>query len=158
MATKTIIARKMAHSFSESIPRLWANDNVVITHFYNALSTVIPRGERFFISTVRRASVGINNPQLLADVSNFITQECHHRVGHNAMNESLKNQDYPVLKAEQSVHRLLLWIEQHCSLKYQLALTVALEHFSSLLSDRFLRSKHLQQSLHPEMRDFLITH
>lgn len=145
-------------SFSSAIPRFWANNNVVITHFFNALSSVIPAGERFFMHTVRQAANHLEDEALQTQVQAFIAQESQHRMGHNAMNGWLLEKGYPISDVEQGVHQLLTWIEKHFSLKYQLALTVALEHFSSLLSDRFLRAKLLQNQLHPEFNDFLVAH
>jgi predicted metal-dependent hydrolase len=54
---------------------------------------------------------------------------------------------YPVGRVEQGIDRLLGWVERRLPAKFQLALTVALEHFSCLLSDRFLRAEGLQASL-----------
>lgn len=150
--------RVIGHDFDAGIPRYWALANPVISCFFHALSSVIPRGERFFIQTVEEAAVRVSNTALLADVQGFIDQESQHRIGHGAMNEWVASQGYPVGRVEQGIDRLLGWVERHLSSKYQLALTVALEHFSCLLSDRFLRAEGLQVALHPAMQRFLVAH
>lgn len=157
-ASVNIEKRVIAHGFSTSIPRFWANNNPVVTAFFHALSSVIPTGEKFFIRTVEETAKTIENPGLKAEIQGFIDQESQHRVGHAAMNEWIREQGYAITAVERGVNRLLGWVEQYCSLKYQLALTVALEHFSCLLSDQFLRHKALQSGLHPVMREFLVAH
>ena len=150
--------RMIEHDFSQNIPRFWARGNPVISCFFNALSSVIPRGERFFISSVHEAAETVDDVTLQNQVRGFIAQESQHRVGHGAMNEWVAEQGYPIGRVEQGVERMLGCVERCLSRKYQLALTVALEHFSSLLSDRFLREPDLQTSLHPTMQHFLIAH
>lgn len=150
--------RCIEHRFGNDIPRYWANNNPVITAFFNALSSVIPSGEKFFIRTVEEASGSIIEPELQNELQGFIEQETQHRVGHLAMNDWIRAQGFPIAPVENSVNGLLGFIEKHFSLKYQLALTVALEHFSCLLSDQFLRQKALQPGLHTTIREFLIAH
>lgn len=150
--------RLIDHRFNLSIPRYWANNNPVITAFYNALSSVIPTGEKFFIRTVKESASAITDPVLKKELTGFVAQESQHRVGHNAMNEWIRDQGYAIDSVERGVNRLLDFVEKHFSMKNQLALTVALEHFSCLLSDQYLRHKALQARLHPSMRAFLVAH
>lgn len=150
--------RVIGHRFGADIPRFWANGNPVISCFFNALSSVIPRGERFFIHTVQQAADRVGDPALKGQVRGFIAQESQHRVGHGAMNDWVAAQGYPIERVELGVERMLGLVERHLSHKYQLSLTVALEHFSCLLSDRFLRAEALQAGLHPEVQQFLVAH
>jgi hypothetical protein len=150
--------RCIKHNFDDSIPLHWANNNPVITAFFNALSTVIPTGEKFFIRTVEETSATIENTALKKELTGFIEQETQHRVAHLAMNEWIHSKGIPINKITPGVENLLGFIEKHFSAKCQLALTVALEHFSCLLSDQFLRQKGIQANLHPIMRNFLVAH
>ncbi len=150
--------RYIDYRFGDDIPRFWANNNPVITAFYNALSSVIPSGEKFFIRTVEEAAPQITDCVLKKEVQGFIEQETQHRIGHLAMNDWIRAQHYPITPVENGVNRLLDFVEKNFPKKYQLALTVSLEHFSCLLSDQFLRQKGIQTGLHPVMREFLVAH
>lgn len=144
--------------FGADVPRYWVNNNPVITCFYNALSTVIPEGERFFIASVRAVLDDINDPVLEKQVRSFIGQESHHRVGHNALNQMIERQGYPQQASENLIKRLQQWAERFFSPRQQLAATLALEHFSALLTDQFLRQPALHQQMHGQVRDFLLQH
>lgn len=150
--------RVIDYHFAADVPRYFALGNPVISCFFHALSSVIPRGERLFIQTVEEAAPRIADKALQAEIEGFIAQESQHRIGHGAMNEWVASQGFPVRRVEQGIDRLLGWVERHLPAKFQLALTVALEHFSCLLSDRFLRAEGLQASLHPAIRRFLVAH
>lgn len=144
--------------FGDGIPRYWVNNNPVITCFYNALSTVIPEGERFFISSVRRVLDQVDNPQLQQQVRTFISQESRHRAGHDALNELIREQGYPLQSSENCIKRLQLLAERFFTARQQLAATLALEHYSAMMSDLFLRESRLSQDMYPAVRDFLIRH
>lgn len=151
-------ARQPDERFGADVPRYWVNNNPVITCFYNALSTVIPEGERFFISTVRAVLDDITEPDLKQEVRKFISQESHHRAGHKALNDMIRDQGYPVSSSEKCIKRLQNRSERFFSARQQLAATLALEHYSALLTDQFLREPLLSADMHPAVRDFLIHH
>ncbi|MCB1148352.1 MAG: metal-dependent hydrolase, partial [Leptospiraceae bacterium] len=65
---------------------------------------------------------------------------------------------YPVAEASGYVKALLGFINKHASKQQKLAVTAAIEHFSSVMSDRFLRYPAINQVLEPAIREFLVWH
>ncbi len=153
-----IHCRKRVYSFDDDIPRYWAKNNPVITAFYNALSTVTPEGERFFIKNVRHAAEQVEEITLNKDVKDFIEQEASHSIGHRALNGWIQSKGYPVEKSLSYTKSLFLWVNKCFSLKHRLAMTAAIEHFSSVMSDRFLRYSSINEVIEPSMREFLMWH
>ena len=152
------LPEKTSNRFDDEVPRYWVNNNPVITCFYNALSTVIPEGERFFIGTVRAVLDDINEPQLKQEVRQFIIQESNHRAGHHRLNDWIARQGYPMQSCENHIKRLQSSIERFFSTRQQLAATLALEHYSAMLTDQFLREPLLSCDMHPKIRTFLVEH
>ncbi len=153
-----IQARLLEHNFDDSIPLVWANNNPVITAFYNALSTVIPEGEKFFIQSVNSVKDKIDDPQLKEEIKGFITQEASHQAEHKSLNNWIKSQGYPIDKIGKITVWLMNMARKYFSEKHKLACTIALEHMSSLLTEQFLRQKGINNELHPAMRRFFIWH
>lgn len=150
--------RRHHHVFAASIPRYWVNNNPVITCFYNALSTVIPEGEQFFIHSVRVLLDDINDETLKAQVKAFIAQESSHRAGHMALNALIRQHGYPLQQSESYIANMLKMVARIFSPKQQLAITLALEHFSALLTDQFLLRCDLSTNMHADVRHFLLWH
>lgn len=153
-----IQARDIRHEFDSHIPRFWANANPVLTAFYNALSTVIPAGEKFFMQSVRDVMPQIDDEQLRADVKGFFAQEGRHRSEHESLNDWIRSQGYPLQKYDGCIQRLLNFMNRWFPARHCLASTLALEHLSALLTDEYLRNPGVRENLHPAMQRFFVWH
>ena len=151
-------SRCVEHCFDESIPRVWANNNPVITAFYHALSTIIPEGERFFMQSVHAVIDQVEDEKLRQEVKGFTAQEGSHCAEHNNLNNWINSQGYPVEQFAKVPNRILKTVRKVFSRKQQLAFTLAVEHLSALLTDQFLRRDELKTGLHPVMCRFFIWH
>lgn len=130
--------RQMEFNFPESLPRDWFDDNPYITHFVHALSAVFPDGERFFIQSVRNYMDQIDDPEMLKNVRGFIGQEAHHGKHHELFNNLIGKLGYPMASIADSVKRQLGLAQKHLKHEEQLAVTVALEHFTAILAHQLL--------------------
>ena len=153
-----ICKRVREYQFSDDIPRYWAENNPVITAFYNALSSVVPEGEKFFIQSMRAGAKKVTDDKLRKDIEGFIAQEGSHSRAHIALNDWIKSQGYPVEEGNTYVKGLLSCVNRWFSLKQRLAFTTAIEHFSSVMSDRFVRYPEINHHLDSSIRDFLVWH
>jgi hypothetical protein len=70
-------------------PRLWHGGRVEATAIYNALSTTFPRGEAFFVDSVRAFRDGAP-PKLAGEIKAFTTQEAIHSREHGAFNKRVE--------------------------------------------------------------------
>ena len=69
---------KLDFGLDGDIPQYWFDNDPFKSRFFDALSTIFPEGERFFISCVRDYRDQVTDPQLLADIKDFMRQEGQH--------------------------------------------------------------------------------
>jgi hypothetical protein len=105
---------------------------------FAALSAIFPDGEKFFVRSVKRfesATSGI----LKEDVSRFIRQESHHMREHVAFNWQAASVGMPLEPLTERTRRHIRTISSYSG-RYQLALTLALEHLTAVFAHQILRS------------------
>jgi predicted metal-dependent hydrolase len=119
-----------------SQPRWWLNNDPVASAFYNALSVTFPRGEAFFVESVRAFRAGTSE-RLNGEINAFIKQEVHHSREHVAFNNRAVNSGYDITPLEADVIRLLDRIKGRPPI-FDLAATMALEHFTAMLAHQLL--------------------
>src|SRR6476620_8525825 len=73
--------------------RLWHGELVEATAIYNALSTTFPKGEAFFVESVRAFRDGVP-ARLASEIKAFTTQEAIHSREHDAFNRRALESGY----------------------------------------------------------------
>lgn len=129
-----------------------------LSAFFAAMSSVFPDGERFFIDSVRHYQKALNDPELIAQVKAFIGQEAHHGQEHEAFNDWLQEQGYPMSVTLERVRNGLTMARKRLSPRRQLAMTLALEHFTAIMAHQFLSEPALSEQMHPELRELFVWH
>jgi len=125
-----------------SAPRLWHGGRVEATAIYNALSTTFPKGEAFFVESVRAFRDG-TPPKLAEDIKAFTTQEAIHSREHDAFNKRAAAAGYDLSKLEARVEKRLAVTRDRPPI-VSLAATMALEHFTAILAHQLLANpRHL---------------
>ncbi|KTC63586.1 metal-dependent hydrolase [Pseudomonas fluorescens ABAC62] len=90
----------------------WHEQGPFITHFFNALSLLFPQGELFFMDSVRHYRQRVEDPALKKEIQGFIGQEAMHS------REHLQKKHFPPA--------------------FNLAITIALEHYTAMLAEVLL--------------------
>jgi hypothetical protein len=138
----SITPRDRRFSRGAPSPRLWHGGRVEATAIYNALSTTFPRGEAFFVESVRAFRVGAP-PKLAEEVKGFTTQEAIHSREHDAFNKRAAGAGYDLSELEAQVERRLAVTRSKAPI-VSLAATMALEHFTAILAHQLLANpRHL---------------
>ena len=140
MNAVNIHVRKLDAKLTEHTPRHWHSDDAFVTHFFNALSSTFPEGERFFIRSVRHYSQRGGLPAKLADqVNDFVGQEGQHSKEHDAHMSILIAQGYSVLATFNRNQRTVMrWMNDHWP-RFSLALTTAVEHVTATFAHEIMR-------------------
>ncbi|WP_419321330.1 metal-dependent hydrolase [Caulobacter sp. ErkDOM-E] len=128
----------------------WLGGDVVGTAVFNALSLTFPDGERLFMDAVRHYRPKLSG-KLLDDAKAFITQEAIHSREHVAMNGGLDRDRYPVAAIEAQVKERTAMVRGRGPMA-MLGATIALEHFTSMMADSFMREDDLFKNTDPEMK------
>ena len=124
------------------IDRWWLAGDPVATAFYNALSVTFPKGEGFFVDSVRRFRDGAP-PKLAAEIAAFTRQEVMHTREHLAFNRRVADAGYDVGALERRVDERLETVRSRPPIA-SLAATMALEHFTAILAHQLLADpRHL---------------
>lgn len=118
--------------------RDWNPKGAHITEFYNTLSLFFPRGERFFIDSVRHYRDRITDPDLQQEVRAFIGQEAMHSREHQEYNDTLEAAGLPAHKVDARITKFLDHLRDNRHPALQLSATIALEHFTAMLANVLL--------------------
>jgi predicted metal-dependent hydrolase len=146
-AVERIPVRKLNIDLSTGFPRHWLGGDAFRTQLFNAMSMSFPIGEQFFIDSVRAAMPHIQDPVLLQQIRGFIGQEATHRHLHGQFNEQLFRQGLRYVMEP--------WVQarirgsRRVSLRSNLCVTMAYEHFTAILSDVVLGSAHMEDAAEP---------
>lgn len=141
-ADLTIVPRDRRFGRDEATPRWWHGGDPVATALYNALSSIFPVGEAFFIDSVRAFRDGADD-KLAEDIRNFTTQEVVHSREHLAFNRRATDSGYDLSRLEQKVKDRLEMTRSKPRI-VSLAATMCLEHFTAILAHELLANpRHL---------------
>ena len=143
---------------ANQVPDHWAFNDPFCTHFMGTMSTLFPVGERFFVDSVRALREHAGENVTAKDISGFIGQEAMHSLEHVSMNHMLEAKGLPALRAEKFTLGLLNLGRRILTKRQQLAVTVALEHFTGIIANRLLTDTDTMNNLADEMRPIWMWH
>ena len=134
-AARLIPIRRPGFELGPEVPRHWCRGEPFATHVLNALSSVFPAGESFFVRSVMHYVREIeDDPELLADVRAFAGQEGRHSLEHDGHIDLLVAQGYGALETRNRlVDKMLRWSNRNAPAA-SLAGTAAVEHLTALLA------------------------
>ncbi len=135
-ADLTITPRDRRFGRNVAQKRWWLGGDPIATAFYNALSVTFPRGEAFFIESVKAFREGA--PEKLAgEIRAFIQQEVVHGREHVAFNNRVSDAGYDISRLEQAVIDVLALTKGRPQI-LNLAVTMALEHYTAIMAQQFI--------------------
>jgi predicted metal-dependent hydrolase len=138
----TITPRDRRFGRGAQTARWWLGGNAYASALYNALSVTFPKGEAYFVESVRAFRVGAP-PRLAAEIKAFTTQEVMHSREHVQFNRRAVDAGYDIAALETKVEERLA-ISRARPPIVNLAATMALEHFTAILAHELLRDpRHL---------------
>ncbi len=141
------------------IPKYWMGGDAFKTRFFDAMSTLFPQGERFFITSVREFRDQITDPTLLQEVKDFTRQEAQHSMVHRQYNERLKRQGVDIDAITQQLEDDLFTEAQRLlSPTQRLGVTAALEHLTSMMCTCFFERRELLEASDPRVRAMYAWH
>jgi len=160
-ASLSIKPQRMGFDFSpQDVPRYWAGNDPVLSHFLNALSLSFPDGEQFFVDSVRHFRDIVQDEKRQKEISGFIGQEAMHSLEHRSFNDMLALQGYEALTAKATgvAKHLIRMGQRDYSPRTLLAMTAGLEHITAILANAMLKNPGLLQQMHPSVRMLWMWH
>ena len=130
--------------------RWWMGGDPVATAFYNALSATFPKGEAFFVESVRMFRDAAP-AKLEREIKAFVTQEVMHSREHVQFNKRALEAGYDLKPLEARVEMRLAITRSRPPI-VNLAATMCLEHFTAIIAHHLLKNgRHLDRA-DPESR------
>lgn len=146
MAREALLVRDPELKWPAGYRRFWFRDSAFLTNAMNSLSTLIPECEAFFIESIRPCLAGIRDPGVRAQALAFVGQEAVHGREHRRFNDLAGAAGYPVPRMAARARALLDRYRYRSEPRRMLAVTCALEHFTTLLAAEFLRNPMCRES------------
>jgi predicted metal-dependent hydrolase len=141
-----------------NVPKYWHSGSPFLSHFFTALSIVFPEGEKFFIDSVRYYADQIGDPRTRSEVKAFISQEAHHGYQHRLYNEWIEGHGVRAQRVDVAVGKVLQFLRKVFTPMSQLAITIALEHFTAVLANQALTNPKVRDGIHPDMKPLWTWH
>jgi hypothetical protein len=128
--------------------RWWNGGDAVATAFYNSLSLTFPKGEAFFINSVKHFRHSVP-PAQQAQIDAFIKQEAAHSREHNHLNSQVEQAGYDVRPMHLDLDARLAELQDKPAI-FGLVTTVALEHFTAIIAHACLKSERHFKNAAPD--------
>lgn len=135
---RSVRTRRLRLGHDHPMPRHFVDGDLLMSHIMATLSATFPKGEQFFIDSVRNYRDAIEDPELNEQVRGFIGQEVMHGREHDRFNEVLAEMGYPTRFVDGLTGRAMT-LMQRLPKPVQLAVTAAAEHFTSVLAEQLLQ-------------------
>ncbi len=135
-ADLTITPRDLKFGRDEATARWWHNGDPYATALYNALSATFPKGEAFFIESIRR-HMKDTPAALQEEIRAFTTQEVIHSREHVAFNKRAVDAGYDLSKLDTVIDERLALVRSKPPIA-SLAATMVLEHYTAILAHELL--------------------
>jgi uncharacterized protein len=149
----TVSPRRPGFDFEgleHEVPRAWHPGGIGPTAFLEALSTMAPVVEGFFIDDARRLLPRIAQAALRAEVDSFLRQEAAHAGMHAAFNRLLIRWGVPVDPIADSVLQWLAIVDWTSS-DLRSAVAMAGEHFLGEIGNAILSRPELLDGVDPRI-------
>lgn len=141
-AAEHIVPREgLNFGLDDNMPRYWFGNDAYKTRVMDAVQSVFPDGERYFITSVRAFRDQITDPKLRQEVTDFMRQEGQHGIVHSKYNDFLLAQGMPIEGILRFAKHRLKGYTEGLSPEYNLALTAAFEHITALMAATFFAEK-----------------
>lgn len=127
------IQSRNRHFSSAAIERRrWVGGDPFASAFFNALSVTFPKGEIFFIESLKKFRNRVP-PKLQSEIRAFIQQEATHSREHHCFNQHLGDCDLDISRLEQTVVDVVNAIRIMPEISH-LTATMCIEHITAILS------------------------
>ncbi len=138
-ADLAIQPRNVMFARGHSAARWWNGGDPIATAFYNSLSLTFPKGEAFFIESVRDFRDQVPARQQ-AQIDAFIKQEAAHSREHGHLNSQVEQAGYDVAPMHADLDARLAELKSKPPI-LGLVTTVALEHFTAIIAHACLKNE-----------------
>lgn len=147
---RSVETRRVAVPHDEALPRHFVDGDLLQSHILATLSATFPKGEQFFVDSVRAFRDQIHDDELRRQVAGFIGQESMHSRELDRFNEVLAEMGYPTRVVDGATGAVMTAMQRLLPKSVQLAVTAAAEHLTSVLAEQILEDDSFAHQDLPE--------
>lgn len=147
-ADLTITPRDRRFGRDKAQARWWLGGDPYGSALLTAMSVTFPQGEAMFIEAVKAHRDGVPD-KLAAEIRAFVQQEVVHSREHIAFNRKVAETGYDLTALYAEVDEIMALIRERPPI-VNLAATIALEHYTAILAQMFLKHPELLDGADPE--------
>lgn len=156
---RSVQTRRIAVGHEGPLSRHFVEGDLLQSHILAVLSATFPKGEQFFVDSVRSFRDEITDDDLRRQVAGFIGQETMHGREHDRFNEVLQDLGYPTRFVDSATGAVMSLFQRVLPASVQLAITAAAEHFTSMLAEQILEDDSFaDQDLPEHVKDLFRWH
>ncbi|MBV1874495.1 MAG: metal-dependent hydrolase [Gammaproteobacteria bacterium] len=144
--------RPVKFNITRLSPQYWFDNDPFKSHFFNAFFTTFPAGESFFVRSVQAYRHLIHDDILQQEINDFSTQEGNHSHAHDLHADVLISQGYKSIERDNKILDWGLHTLNRFMPRFSLAVTIAIEHFTAILSHQVYATPEL--FINPIHEDF----
>jgi|FLYM01.1.fsa_nt_gi uncharacterized protein len=156
---RSVQTRRISVDHEGPLSRHFVEGDILQSHILAVLSATFPKGEQFFVDSVRNFRDQITDEELRRQVAGFIGQETMHGREHDRFNEVLGELGYPTRFVDSTTGAAMGLFQRLLPDSVQLAITAAAEHFTSVLAEQILEDDSFaHQDLPEHVKDLFRWH
>jgi uncharacterized protein len=136
--SRSVTVRRVTFEHEPTMPKYFFDGDLLMSHILALLSATFPKGEDFFVDSVRDVRHDLSDAALRAQVAGFIGQESMHGREHERLNRVLARLGYPTALIDHATGAFLGVYRRLAPSPVRLATTAALEHYTAVLAEKLL--------------------
>lgn len=155
-------SQPLRQNWDKELPKYWFDNSPFKTHFFNAVSIIIPPAENVVVHAIKHSRNFLTDPVLKAQTAEMVAQENWHSFSHRQYNAWLTRIGLPapelgawflnkLLKAKKRVDNTI-------GSKGWLLAVICGEHNAACMMEYFLERPRILAQMHPHFRQAWVWH
>jgi len=141
-----------------ALAKYWYENDPFKTRFMEAVFASFPPGERYFMTSVRYFKDRVQDSHLQEEIQAFNRQEAQHGIVHSQFNDVVAKGGAPIAEVDARQVRRVNQATKRFAPEFNLAITAAAEHFTSLMADAFYGNPKILSKIDHRVRAMLAWH
>ena len=155
-------SQPLRQNWDKELPKYWFDNSPFKTHYFNAISILIPAAENVVIHAVKATRPLLTDPVLKAQTAEMVAQENWHSFSHRQYNTWLTRIGLPAPElGAWFLHKMIKAknrLDKYFGPKAWLPAVIYGEHNAAVMMEYFLERPKLLAQMHPHFRQAWVWH
>jgi len=155
-------SQPLRQNWDKELPKYWFDNSPFKTHFFNAVSILVPPAENVVIHAIKANRLLLTDPVLKAQTAEMVAQENWHSFSHRQYNQWLTRIGLPAPElGAWFLNKMLASkkrLDNFVGPKGWLTVVICGEHNAAVIMEYFLERPKLLAQMHPHFRQAWVWH